>query len=131
MDVIVADTNNFSPIFGNKTYEFRVTETNKSHVVIGSLTAYDDDRGRNGNVTFSMITDINPDGIFNLSNQVACFTLFWSTLLLHAITFKKYLNLFILFHNFIFIIITTCSECFKSYYAQFSFQYNCCNCNIF
>ncbi|XP_060575760.1 cadherin-23-like, partial [Ruditapes philippinarum] len=68
VSVVVTDTNNYSPKFNNYTYEFTVTETNMTNIVIGSLSAEDKDKGRNGDITFSILT-VNAGDIFTLSNQ--------------------------------------------------------------
>jgi hypothetical protein len=70
VSVVVTDTNNYSPKFNNYTYEFTVTETNMTNIVIGSLSAEDKDKGRNGDITFSILT-VNSDDMFAISNQVS------------------------------------------------------------
>ena len=56
--IFVADRNDHSPTFDEKSYTFSTPENSRLGLVIGSVQARDEDKGRNGEIEYRLRTTI-------------------------------------------------------------------------
>ena len=56
--IFIADRNDNSPVFEDKSYVFSVTENSQPGVVLGSVRARDEDKGKNGEIEYRLRTPI-------------------------------------------------------------------------
>ena len=56
----ILDENDNAPVFTNKTLDFYLPENEPPDTYVGRLTASDDDKGRNAELTYSIITNQHP-----------------------------------------------------------------------
>ena len=68
MSITVLDTNDHGPVFRQQHYHFSVPENDESNItgiVVGTVSAIDDDPGDNGRVTYN-ITSSDGQGLFTI-----------------------------------------------------------------
>ena len=68
MSITVLDTNDHGPVFSQQRYHFNVPENDDSNItgiVVGKVSANDDDPGENGRVTYN-ITSSDGQGLFTI-----------------------------------------------------------------
>ncbi len=55
---MIADRNDHSPVFEDKSYVFSVTENTRPGSVVGTVKARDEDKGKNGEIEYRLRTPI-------------------------------------------------------------------------
>ena len=68
--IFVADRNDNSPVFEEKSYVFSAPESSRPGHVIGSVQARDDDKGRNGEIEYRLRTTIKKFAIEATSGEM-------------------------------------------------------------
>lgn len=58
LKVFIADRNDHTPVFDDKNYLFTVTENSRPGIVLGSVHANDEDKGKNGEIEYRLRTTI-------------------------------------------------------------------------
>lgn len=70
MQVYIADRNDHSPVFEDKSYVFSVAENSRPGLVLGSVRARDDDKGKNGEIEYRLRTTIKKFSIEPTSGKI-------------------------------------------------------------